>query len=98
MVEIADPIRLADPAQRETVAAPFREPIFQVEDLTVKYGGKPAVEGITLDIYKNLVTAIIGPSGCGKSTFIRCFNRLNDLIGHGGRGNDPLPRRRPLRP
>ena len=33
-----------------------------------------------MDVYKNLVTAIIGPSGCGKSTFIRCFNRMNDLI------------------
>ena len=33
-----------------------------------------------MDVYKNLVTAIIGPSGCGKSTFIRCLNRMNDLI------------------
>ena len=44
------------------------------------YGGKAAIKGVTMEIYKNLVTAIIGPSGCGKSTFIRCFNRMNDLI------------------
>ena len=51
-----------------------------IESLDAIYGGKPAVKGVTMDIYKNLVTAIIGPSGCGKSTFIRCLNRMNDLI------------------
>ena len=56
------------------------EPIFHVEDLDAIYGSKPAVKGVTMDVYKNLVTAIIGPSGCGKSTYIRCFNRMNDLI------------------
>jgi phosphate transport system ATP-binding protein len=56
------------------------ERIFGIEDLDAKYGGKSAVKGVTMDIYKNLVTAIIGPSGCGKSTYIRCLNRMNDLI------------------
>jgi phosphate transport system ATP-binding protein len=56
------------------------ETIFQVEGLDAIYGAKVAVKGVTMDIYKNLVTAIIGPSGCGKSTYIRCFNRMNDLI------------------
>jgi phosphate transport system ATP-binding protein len=56
------------------------EPIFQVEGLDATYGAKAAVKDVTMEIYKNLVTAIIGPSGCGKSTFIRCFNRMNDLI------------------
>jgi phosphate transport system ATP-binding protein len=56
------------------------ERIFQVEDLVASYGGQPAVKDVTMDIYTNLVTAIIGPSGCGKSTFIRCLNRMNDLI------------------
>ncbi|HKI91470.1 MAG TPA: phosphate ABC transporter ATP-binding protein PstB, partial [Gaiellaceae bacterium] len=37
---------------------------------------------VSLEVYRNLVTAIIGPSGCGKSTFIRCLNRMNDLIPH----------------
>ncbi|WP_347220570.1 phosphate ABC transporter ATP-binding protein PstB [Mycolicibacterium poriferae] len=57
-----------------------RETLFAVEDLTVRYGKKPAVEDVTFDIYKNNITALIGPSGCGKSTLIRCFNRMNDLI------------------
>jgi phosphate transport system ATP-binding protein len=54
--------------------------VFQVEGLDALYGGKAAVKDVTLDVYANLVTAIIGPSGCGKSTFIRCLNRMNDLV------------------
>jgi phosphate transport system ATP-binding protein len=56
------------------------ERIFGIEDLEARYGGKPAIKDVSLDVYKNLVTAIIGPSGCGKSTFIRCLNRMNDLV------------------
>jgi phosphate transport system ATP-binding protein len=56
------------------------EQIFDIEDLTASYGAKPAVKDVSLEVYRNLVTAIIGPSGCGKSTFIRCLNRMNDLI------------------
>src|ERR1051325_4768615 len=44
------------------------------------YGKAPAVVGVDLSIYRNLVTALIGPSGCGKSTFLRSLNRMNDLI------------------
>jgi phosphate transport system ATP-binding protein len=51
-----------------------------VRDLTVLYGNNPAVKNVTLEIYRNNVTALIGPSGCGKSTFIRCLNRMNDVI------------------
>jgi phosphate transport system ATP-binding protein len=57
-----------------------RGKVFSVADLAVSYSGKPALEEVTLDVYENTVTAFIGPSGCGKSTFIRCFNRMNDLI------------------
>jgi phosphate transport system ATP-binding protein len=57
-----------------------REKVFEVENLTVKYDGVPAVQDISLDIYKKQITALIGPSGCGKSTLIRCFNRMNDLV------------------
>jgi phosphate transport system ATP-binding protein len=56
------------------------ERIFNIDGLDALYGGKPAIKNVTMDVYKNLVTAIIGPSGCGKSTFIRCLNRMNDLI------------------
>jgi phosphate transport system ATP-binding protein len=57
-----------------------RERVFTVQDLSVAYGGNLALAGVSLDVFKNSVTAFIGPSGCGKSTFIRCFNRMNDLI------------------
>ncbi len=48
--------------------------------LSVFYGDKAAVKEISLSIPRNRVVAFIGPSGCGKSTFLRCFNRMNDLI------------------
>jgi phosphate transport system ATP-binding protein len=57
-----------------------REKVFSVTDLGVSYSGKSALEEVHLDVFRNTVTAFIGPSGCGKSTFIRCFNRMNDLI------------------
>jgi phosphate transport system ATP-binding protein len=57
-----------------------RDKVFSVVDLGVSYNGKPAIEDVTIDVHENTVTAFIGPSGCGKSTFIRCFNRMNDLI------------------
>jgi len=69
-------------AERERDLPPLgkRSVLFDVSDLEVAYAGKPALTGVSLDIYRNFVTAFIGPSGCGKSTFIRCFNRMNDLI------------------
>ncbi|SFM62425.1 phosphate ABC transporter ATP-binding protein, PhoT family [Ectothiorhodospira mobilis] len=51
-----------------------------VRDLKLWYGENQALKGIDLDIYENNITALIGPSGCGKSTFLRCLNRMNDLI------------------
>jgi phosphate transport system ATP-binding protein len=63
--------------------APAREPrdvIFGVEDINVYYGEHKAIRNVTLNLHVNEITALIGPSGCGKSTFIRCLNRMNDLI------------------
>lgn len=54
--------------------------VFHVKDVNLSYGDKHVLKDINIDIYKNQITAFIGPSGCGKSTFLRCFNRLNDLI------------------
>ncbi len=54
--------------------------IISSKNLTVKYGSSVAIEDVTVDIPLKKVTAIIGPSGCGKSTFLRCINRMNDLI------------------
>ena len=56
------------------------EVVFDVSGLSVTYSGSLALEDVTMQIRKNFVTAFIGPSGCGKSTFIRCFNRMNDLV------------------
>lgn len=49
-------------------------------DLDVFYGEKQALFGVNLDIPANQVTSLIGPSGCGKSTYLRCLNRMNDVI------------------
>lgn len=51
-----------------------------VKDLSLYYGEKQALKKISFEIPRNKVTALIGPSGCGKSTFLRCINRMNDLI------------------
>src|SRR6059036_2411007 len=53
---------------------------FQVKNLSIWYGQKRAISDVTLDVASNAVTAIIGPSGCGKSTFIRCLNRMHELV------------------
>jgi phosphate transport system ATP-binding protein len=62
-----------EPAQRG-------EAVFRVDGLSVSYSGNVALSGVSLEIFERSVTAFIGPSGCGKSTFIRCFNRMNDLV------------------
>jgi len=55
-------------------------PLIQTEKLSLYYGQAKALKEIDITIPEKLVTAFIGPSGCGKSTFLRCFNRMNDLI------------------
>ena len=57
-----------------------RESVFNLSDVNVHYGSSLAVKDVSLDIYKNQITAFIGPSGCGKTTILRCLNRMNDLI------------------
>jgi len=56
------------------------KPMISSKDLHLYYGKKEALKGIDLAIYQNEITAMIGPSGCGKSTYLRCLNRMNDLI------------------
>ena len=77
---IESPVQVAQQQARELPPPEQREVVFDVSALTVSYGESPALMNVSLDVYKNFVTAFIGPSGCGKSTFIRCFNRMNDLI------------------
>ncbi len=52
----------------------------KVEDLSAFYGSFKAVTDVSMDIQANKVTALIGPSGCGKSTYIRCLNRMHEVI------------------
>jgi len=54
--------------------------VFRAKDLSVYYGDFQAVRDVSLDIAGNEITALIGPSGCGKTTFLRCLNRMNDLV------------------
>ena len=76
-----DPTRMAALAEpQDENDGRGREAVFEIADLTVRYGPNAALAGVTMDVRKNFVTAFIGPSGCGKSTFIRCLNRMNDLI------------------
>ncbi len=72
--------QLRDPKARESRATSEDAVTFVTRDVTVHYGTKKALDNVSLDINRNDVTALIGPSGCGKSTYLRCLNRMNDLI------------------
>src|SRR5687767_12142790 len=64
-----------------TEAAPAKPlPKIKATDVDFFYGTFQALHKVNLDLLSNKVTALIGPSGCGKSTFLRCLNRMNDLI------------------
>ncbi|WP_227369667.1 phosphate ABC transporter ATP-binding protein PstB [Halomonas sp. M20] len=88
----ADPAELSKesvskPAQPSTQGNPVNinedachELSIRVRDLNLWYGTNQALKNINIDVYQHNVTALIGPSGCGKSTFLRCLNRMNDLI------------------
>src|SRR4051812_8165569 len=74
--------RVIDVAQARKDAEPIEknDVVFDIQKLTASYGRQPAISDVDLEIYRNVITAVIGPSGCGKSTFIRCLNRMNDLV------------------
>ena len=54
--------------------------VFSISDLHLFYGKTEALKGINMTIPEKAIVSLIGPSGCGKSTFLRCLNRMNDLI------------------
>ena len=58
----------------------IEDPIIESRDINVFYNDDQALRDISMEIPEKQVTALIGPSGCGKSTFLRCINRMNDLI------------------
>jgi phosphate transport system ATP-binding protein len=56
------------------------KPKIEVHDLKASFGAQDVLKGVSLDIFENEVTAVIGPSGCGKSTFVRCLNRMHEVV------------------
>jgi phosphate transport system ATP-binding protein len=78
--QTAAPASAIAPARAPETAPARRGVIFDVDEVSVHYGEHRAIRDVTLDLHANEITALIGPSGCGKSTFIRCLNRMNDLI------------------
>ncbi len=77
LAKAIDPTKLGVGAPSAQLA---KRTVFSIRDLTAFYGSSPAVKNVSFDVYANMVTAVIGPSGCGKSTFIRCLNRMNEVI------------------
>src|SRR5207245_305280 len=74
-------IRIANDRKPRAAPPPARgEAAVTIEGLTLHYGDKPALKGITMSIAAHQVTAFIGPSGCGKTTLLRCLNRMNDFV------------------
>ena len=73
-------IDVAASLKKDAAPVAKRDVVFGIQDLSVRYGSNLALAGVTVDIYRNLITAMIGPSGCGKSTFIRCLNRMSDAV------------------
>jgi phosphate transport system ATP-binding protein len=70
----------APPKPNPALEPRIENPILNIEDLSLWYGEKKALNEISMKIPDKQITAFIGPSGCGKSTLLRCINRLNDLI------------------
>jgi phosphate transport system ATP-binding protein len=86
MIETPMPLQKRVAEERAEHALPMidatttQPPAFEVENLSIWYGQKRAIDDITIDIPAKTITAIIGPSGCGKSTFLRCLNRMHELV------------------
>jgi len=77
ILKVADDFR---PWTTRPTCCEEREPCLVVEDLSVRYGDKPAIRGVSLPVHRGCITAVVGPSGCGKSTFLSSLNRMTDLV------------------
>ncbi|HET9210949.1 MAG TPA: phosphate ABC transporter ATP-binding protein PstB [Thermoanaerobaculia bacterium] len=71
---------LAEAVRDPALAPRIERPILNIDNLSLWYGEKKALNNISMQVPEKQITAFIGPSGCGKSTLLRCINRLNDLI------------------
>ncbi len=83
VVEPAKPvgaIAVAERDQENRAPVEERANVFDCREVGVMYGKSRALRDVDLEIKEHAVTALIGPSGCGKSTFLRCLNRMNDLV------------------
>ena len=74
------PPDMSNPAMHPPKPPIIKHPIVQSRNVNLYYGKSQALVDVTMDFPRGEVTALIGPSGCGKSTFLRCLNRMNDLI------------------
>jgi len=75
------PTSAEEPSTAASTSSPSAmQPKIEIDDLDFWYGDNHALQGVSMDIQSNRVTALIGPSGCGKSTLLRCLNRMNELI------------------
>jgi|AntRauTorcE11897_2_1112592.scaffolds.fasta_scaffold00516_8 phosphate transport system ATP-binding protein len=77
LVDVSSSFTVSDDDEGRPQAA---ETAIETRDLDVYYGDDQALQSVSMEIPERQVTALIGPSGCGKSTFLRCLNRMNDLI------------------
>ena len=80
-----DQERVMDTTEQDDVTSarrttPEQDLVFEIDNVTVSYGGRPAIVDVNMAVARNQVTAFIGPSGCGKTTLLRSLNRMNDLI------------------
>lgn len=72
---------MADSTSNPPLAAPSGPQVkMRAEDLKAWFGERAALKGVSLELVERQVTAVIGPSGCGKSTFIRCLNRMHEVV------------------
>jgi phosphate transport system ATP-binding protein len=83
------PVRERNPLREpsSSTAGPER---LRLKDVSIHYGGKPAVKSVSLSIHQGEVLALIGPSGCGKTTLLRTLNRLTELTPSAARGGEVL--------
>ncbi|MGI8642688.1 MAG: phosphate ABC transporter ATP-binding protein PstB [Thermomicrobiales bacterium] len=77
---LASPGRQVDRVADGRADGGHQEHVISLQDVSVFYGNFHAVGGVSFDVPKHKITALIGPSGCGKSTVLRCINRMNDLV------------------
>ena len=71
---------LVDTADAAADKKKAQEAVLDLQEVSVLYSGKPAVQQVSCTVWRNRITSIIGPSGCGKSTLLRSLNRMNDFV------------------